>query len=267
MSAPARSGPFYRRAVEAFARIEDGAILRFAFFGLLAGTLAVLFVDFRELSASQPDLTFTPQPILPPASLPGEGSSGPRPAITTPTDALEAPLEIELGPAGELHLTGTISVGSAVRFAEEVEARGEYIETVVLDSPGGSVLDALEIGALIREKGLATKVADGSLCASSCPLVFAAGAERIAGRDAAIGVHQIYAAALSAQPLDALATAGVAMSDAQAMTARITRHLTDSGVDAALWLHALETPPDALYYFTVEEMERLALVTVWDDVT
>ncbi len=175
MSAPARSGPFYRRAVEAFARIEDGAILRFAFFGLLAGTLAVLFIDFRELSANQTDLTFTPQPILPPAGLPGESAGGPRPEITTPIETLEAPLTIELGQAGQLKLTGTIDVGASARVAAEMEARGEYIKTVVLDSPGGSVMDALEIGALIQERDLSTLVADGSLCASSCPLVFAAG--------------------------------------------------------------------------------------------
>lgn len=265
MSAPARSGPFYRRAVEAFARIEDGAILRFAFFGLLMGTLAVLYVDYRELSANQTDLTFTPQPILPPASVPGDSSGRPRPEIATPIEALEAPLTIQLGPAGELQLTGTIDVGAAARFAAEVDARGEYIETVVLDSPGGSVMDALEIGAEIRNRGLATKVADGSLCASSCPLILAGGVERIAGRDAAIGVHQIYASALSAQPLDAQSSAGLAMSDAQSMTARISRYLSGNGVDPELWLHALETPPNALYYLSVEEMERLALVTEWDE--
>lgn len=265
MSAEAGSGPFYRRAVDAFARVEDGAILRFTFFGLLAGTLAVLFIDFRELSATQADLTYTPQPILPPASVPGDSAGQPRPDITTPTETLEAPLTIELGPAGELHLTGTIDVGAAARFATEVDARGEYIQTVVLDSPGGSVMDALEIGAEIRDRGLATKVADGSLCASSCPLILAGGVERIAGRDAAIGVHQIYASALSAQPIDALSSAGMAMSDAQSMTARISRYLSGNGVDPELWLHALETPPSALYYLSVEEMDRLALVTEWDE--
>ncbi len=32
-----------------------------------------------------------------------------------------------------------------------------------------------------------------------------------------------------------------------------------------MWLYALETPPNALHYFTEEELERLALVTEWDD--
>lgn len=247
------------------AAIEDGAILRFAFFTMLAGTASVLYVDYRELSASTPppSLTQMPVPILPPATTP-DGSGQERPPITSSPDLLDSPLEIALGTGGTLTLTGTIDPGSSARFLAEIEARGEYVSTVLLDSPGGSVDDALSIGRLIRERELSTQVADGGLCASSCPLIFAGGAERIAGREAAIGVHQIYAAALSASPIDALSVAGVAMADAQAVTADITRFLSDGGVDPALWLHALETPPSQLYYFSPEEMESLKLVTRWE---
>ncbi len=259
-------GPFYRHVVASPARIEDGAILRFAFFALLAGTMGVLYVDFRELSAHAPAaLTQMPQPILPPATTESGGGRA-RPALTTPAEILDDPLEIALGSGGVLSLTGTIDPGSAERFAQEIAARGEYVSTVLLDSPGGSVNDALDIGRLILEKGLATEVRNGGLCASSCPLVFASGETRIAGPEAAIGVHQIYAAALSASPVDALSVAGVAMADAQSATAEITRHLSETGVDAALWLHAMETPPDQLYYFTPEEMERYRLVTEWADI-
>jgi hypothetical protein len=244
------------------AAIEDGAILRFAFFALLFGTASVLYVDYGELTAGETGAAAPVlMPILPPAD-PGSGAAGrPMPRITSTPEALEGPLEIALEGNGELRLSGTIDPGSATRFTTEIEARGEYVKTVVLDSPGGSVMDALDIGALIQEKGLATKVAAGNLCASSCPLIFASGAERLASAEAAIGVHQIYAASMGEGAADALAVAGVAMADAQSMTARITRHLSASGVDPALWLHALDTPPDRLYYFSEEEMQRLKLVT------
>ena len=247
-------------------KLEDGAVLRFAFYGLLAGTVGVLYVDFREMAASAPppSLTQMPQPILPPATTPGGGGQE-RPPVTSSPELLEAPLEIALGSAGRLTLIGTIDAGSSARFLAEIEARGEYVSTVLLDSPGGSVDDALAIGRLIRERQLSTEVADGGLCASSCPLIFAGGTERIAGRDAAIGVHQIYAAALSATTIDALSVAGVAMADAQAVTADITRYLGEGGIDPALWLHALETPPSQLYYFSPEEMEELKLVTKWSE--
>jgi hypothetical protein len=256
-------GPFYRHAIASLGRIEDGAILRFAFFALLAGTMGVLYVDYRELSQAAPaDLTYTPQPILPPATT-EDGGGRPRPDLTTAPEILDDPLVIALGGNGVLGLTGTIDAGSAQRFADEIAARGEYVSTVLLDSPGGSVNDALEIGRLILERKLVTEVRNGGLCASSCPLIFASGSERIAGEDAAIGVHQIYAAALSASPVDAFSVAGVAMADAQNVTAEVTRHLTTSGVDPALWLHALETPPDRLYYFSPEEMQHYRLVTQW----
>jgi hypothetical protein len=133
---------------------------------------------------------------------------------------------------------------------------------VALNSPGGSVDDALAIGALIREQGLATSVAAGALCASSCPLVLSGGAERRAAEGAAVGVHQIYATVAPGALPTGLRAAGEAMSDAQKTTAVITRHLSAMGVDPALWLHALETPPDRLYYLTPEEMTALRLVTV-----
>lgn len=259
-------GPFYRRLIERIAAVDDGNILRVAFFGLLVGTMSVLYVDFRELTANEGAALSAPlQPILPPFDPAGPGEGSPMPSVTTSPMVLDQPLAIALATGGELRLTGTIDIGSAERFAAEIAARGEYVQTVVLDSPGGSVVDALAIGSLIHEKGLATKVAAGSLCASSCPIVFASGAARIASNEAAIGVHQIYAAALSGDPQSALRVAGTAMSDAQSTTATIISHLTESGVDPALWLHALETPPDRLYYFTPEEMQRLRLVTEFSD--
>jgi hypothetical protein len=69
--------------------------------------------------------------------------------------------------------------------------RGSYIKTVVLQSPGGSVSDALAMGRLIREKQFATEVEAERYCASSCPLVLAKGVEWRAGFNAAIGVHQV----------------------------------------------------------------------------
>lgn len=262
MSSLAGSAPPRRRGpLQRLAAIDDGAIIRFAFFAMLAGTAAVLFVDYRELTESAAAGLVAPdQPVLPafdpdgPAAMPG-------PAVTTDPELLRKPLRIALAGNGRLTLTGTFDVGAADRFAAEIEARGEYVETVVLDSPGGSVSDALAIGALLRENGYATSVAAGALCASSCPLVLAAGSSRSAHPDAAIGVHQVYAQFAAGTLPTGIGAAGDAMSDAQRTTALITRHLGDMGVDPALWLHALETPPGRLYYLTPEELQRYRLVT------
>jgi hypothetical protein len=251
-----------RRLINWAAAFEDGAIIRAAFFGLLSATAVILYLDYTELSGQQPlALPSELTPILPAfdPSAPG-GTEGPD--VSTPMEILRAPLEVKLGSGGVLTVTGTIMPGSAETFAAAVESYAEYIKTVALDSPGGSVRDALAMGKLIRDKGLSTSVAAGSLCASSCPLVFAGGKERVAAPTAAIAVHQIYAATPSDATLASrIAAAGNAMSDAQTMTAEISRYLIDMGTEPEVWLRALETPPDRLSYFSSSDLIRLKLAT------
>jgi hypothetical protein len=251
-----------RRLINWAAAFEDGAIIRAAFFGLLSATAIILYIDYTELSGQQPAaLPAQLTPILP-AFDPAAPGGGAGPDVATPMEVLRQPLEVKLGAGGALTVTGTIMPGSSVAFAETLSTYAEYVKTVALDSPGGSVSDALEMGRLIREKGLATSVAAGSLCASSCPLVFAGGSERVAAPTSAIAVHQIYAATPSDSTLASrLAAAGNAMSDAQTMTAEISRYLIDMGVDPEVWLRALETPPDRLSYFSPDDLVRLKLAT------
>lgn len=250
-----------RRLINWAAAFEDGAIIRAAFFGLLTATGVILYLDYADLTGRQP-LTIAPElsPILP-AFDPNAPAGKPGPDVTTPMTVLRQPLSVTLVGGGVLQLTGMFDVGSADRVAAEVNAHGEYIKTVALDSPGGAVAEALSIGALIRDKGYETSVAAGALCASSCPLVFAGGRERVATDKSAIGVHQIYAAAATGSLTSQLVAAGNAMSDAQTLTARISRYLTSMGVADEVWLRALETPPDKLTYFSPDELKRLNLAT------
>jgi hypothetical protein len=251
-----------RRLINWAAAFEDGAIIRAAFFGLLSATAVILYLDYTELSANTPDLQPAQLAPILPAFDPSAPGGMPGPEVSTPMDVLRQPLEIKLGSGGALTVIGTILPGSATAFAEQVASYAEYIKTVALDSPGGSVTDALEIGRLIREKGFTTSVAAGSLCASSCPLVFAGGKDRLAAPGAAIAVHQIYAATPADTTLASrIATAGNAMSDAQSVTAEISRYLIEMGVDPEVWLRALETPPDRLSYFSPDDLIRLKLAT------
>jgi hypothetical protein len=174
-----------------------------------------------------------------------------------PPDArLAQPMTFELVGGGRLLATGTITPGISKAFAAEIERRGDYVKTVVLDSPGGSVADALAIGRLIRARKFATEVEAGKYCASSCPLVLAGGIERRAGERAIIGVHQIAAikSAANGPPRDD-------MSIAQNISARCQRYLDDMGVSLQVWVHAMETPHDKLFVFKPDELKSLALVT------
>jgi hypothetical protein len=169
-----------------------------------------------------------------------------------PNARLRERMTFELASNGRLLATGAITPGSASAFAEEIDKRGSYVKTVVIESPGGSVHDALAMGRLIRKKGFSTEVPAGKYCASSCPLVFAGGVERRAGKGAAIGVHQI-------------STMGEAQADemaaAQRVSAACQKYLQEMGVDLGVWVHAMETPKTSLYYFKPAELQALKLVT------
>ncbi|RST88342.1 hypothetical protein EJC49_01195 [Aquibium carbonis] len=259
---PRRSGLLARY----FARFDEGEVIRYAFGGLLIGTFGVLGFDMHDLiharatDASRPSQHLAAPAVLPPAvddrgSGSSSGTTDPRGNVTADEDVLRAPMQFTLEPGGVLTARGYIDMGARARFEAELAARGEYVRIVALDSPGGALDDALGMSRLIRDRGLSTLVEDGALCASSCPLVLAGGTDRSIGPKAAVGVHQFYS--VSSEP----AAPAQAMSDAQATTARISRHLSEMGVDPALWLHALDTPPRSLYYLSAQEIQGYKLST------
>lgn len=63
---------------------------------------------------------------------------------------------------------------------------------VALDSPGGLLSPALEIGRIIRIKGFSTLVGNSQLCASSCALIWLAGSHRYMAGDGQVGFHASY---------------------------------------------------------------------------
>jgi membrane-bound ClpP family serine protease len=60
---------------------------------------------------------------------------------------------------------------------------------VVLDSPGGSIAAAIEIGKIMNRQGFKTAVPDFERCLSACALIWLAGKERLVGGSASIGFH------------------------------------------------------------------------------
>jgi hypothetical protein len=148
--------------------------------------------------------------------------------LPQPEGTLAKPMTFELVGGGRLIASGTVTPGVSQSFAAEAERHGEYIRTVVQNSPGGSVTDALAMGRLIREKDSRLKLAAGPYCVSSCPLVFSGGVDRRAGEKATIGVHQMTAmhSAANGPPRDE-------MSVAQDISARCQRYLGDMGVSPA----------------------------------
>lgn len=250
----------------------DEAVLRWLFRGIVAVTVTVLALDL----AGQNGWITGPQVVASPADTRQDSPSldlpsllpsilSPRPPgsdrrttpVPQPDGTLAKPMTFELIGGGRLMASGTITPGVFKEFAAEVGKRGDYVKTIVLNSPGGSVSDALAIGRLIREKKFATEVEPGKYCASSCPLAFAGGVERRAGDKATIGVHQV--AALRSAGNGAVRDE---MSVAQSISATCQRYLREMGIDLQVWVHAMETPHDRLFIFKPDELKALNLVTV-----
>jgi len=247
---------------------DDGTLIRWAFYCLLAVCAIVLVLDAKQLAEADPIVERVLDNPIPPAVKPTDTKTSDKetlvpyaPNVKSAPKILRQNLQIKLAGDNQLVLTGAIDIGSAERFANEIKSITEYIKLVSLNSPGGSVSDALEISNLIRDRGWNTRVDSGALCASACPLIFAGGVERIAENGAAIGVHQIFSAGEDTRSIDQ------AIAGTQSSTATIVRHLEEMGADPNLWIHALETPPANLYYFRPEELEKYKLVHKRDETT
>jgi hypothetical protein len=236
----------------------DDALLRTIFAAMLVGTAGVLALDYQELAAraADPGTVEPASRTVPAEPLPAvePDRDGPGPA-TQPSGRLRQAMSFDLIGDGRLMATGTIQPGTAAAFAAEIGKRGGYVKTVILRSPGGSVTDALAMGRLIRSKGFATEVETGGYCASSCPLVFAGGVQRRAAPKASIGVHQVTALSSDGKRVEGGA------GSAQRVSALCQKYLREMGVDLQVWVHAMETPADRLYYFKPDELLSLKLAT------
>jgi hypothetical protein len=151
---------------------------------------------------------------------------------------------------------GSIEAGDAARFRDFLDGRTP--SEIVINSPGGSVGDALDIGRQIRDAGVSTRMEPGTVCFSACPYLFAGGINRIAPDDAMLGVHQHYFGESTVLP------AFMAVEDVQRGQGMVMAHLDAMGVDPLLMQHSLTTPPEEIYVLLPEELDRYALRTAAD---
>ncbi|WP_244571498.1 hypothetical protein [Mesorhizobium carmichaelinearum] len=116
---------------------------------------------------------------------------------------------------------GAIEAGTPAKLRQILKTLGRRHLPIIVNSPGGSVDAALQLGRIIRKNKLdvavgATKFSGcqpgmsdcrandgkgaaylgtasdgGAMCNSACPLMFAGGVQRLVGRWAYLGVHQI----------------------------------------------------------------------------
>jgi uncharacterized protein YecT (DUF1311 family) len=87
-------------------------------------------------------------------------------------------------------IRGPIEAGDGEKF--ETVVRGVNRASVILQSPGGLVKEALHIGAAIRTEGFATMVPADKECFSACGLIWVSGVRRYMSDTSQIGFHAAY---------------------------------------------------------------------------
>lgn len=164
----------------------------------------------------------------------------------------------------EVDITGTSDMVCSVTLRGEITvADAEQISTAacpsaivyLIDSPGGDVQAAMEIGRWVRQRDALTMILNPSYCYSSCALVFIGGTSRL--NQGEIGLHRPY---LVGAPQTEREVAAIVPE----MFARLRVYAEEMGVAHEFVEVMINTPPAAMRRYRQADIE--VLVPVYDPV-
>ncbi|MBE9636559.1 hypothetical protein [Salipiger mangrovisoli] len=237
------------------ARALTGALLLQIALGafLVLGDLSSGDFSLPRFGPSAPRLT---QPVTPGDQRRTFAPNRDLPPLSPLRDPGKLPNRLALTEAegGTWRLEGTIAEGDAERIIAALDG-APGIERLILQSPGGSVPDALAIGRHLRQMGLGTRMLEGEFCYSACPYLLAAGTPRDIPEGASVGVHQHYFGESTLLP------AFVAVEQIQRGQGDVMEYLQEMGIDPMVLRPALATPADQIYILLPEELARYKFVT------
>jgi hypothetical protein len=194
-----------------------------------------------------------PPPLAPPAPVVETEVPAPPAGYTepvAPNGAVE-PFPTESTPDGGvviIHLSGEIEPAILTRIratAQKLDAARVLV--VDLNSPGGNVGTAIQLGRVVRQVGALTMVGDGEGCYSACSLIYLAGVARSLGRGAKLGLHRPYAIEVGST------------EDYQQMLGLIRDYLTSLNVSPRVYDIMVSTPPASIRVFMAGEAENQEL--------
>ena len=108
---------------------------------------------------------------------------------------------------------------------------------VVLDSPGGLVRSAIEIGRMIRIKNYSTAVLEAE-CVSACALVWLAGSSRLSHPNSSVGFHAAYTEDADGRKVPAAVGNALvgAYLNSLGLSASVVEYVTTASPDSVKWL-------------------------------
>jgi ATP-dependent protease ClpP protease subunit len=175
--------------------------------------------------------------------------------------AVAAALEGQVSPGDRwtMYLDGIIDTGAAARLGRLLDRKQIARATVYFNSPGGHLVEAMELGRMIRQRGYDTSVGARSpdsylpragACYSACPFAFAGGVRRSLEPGSTLGVHR----ARNQVPVPDEGVFQGVVSD------QAGDYLAEMGVSEQLLEFMAAVPHDAIRELTPKDAERLRLV-------
>jgi hypothetical protein len=186
---------------------------------------------------------------------------------------LADPLTADGGTPGWIVADGDVTVDTAKIFRNFIATKGtlDSRQTVLLNSPGGSLFGGIALGEAIRDMGLGTRIGRSipdqrhrsfenevaGECLSACAFAFLGGKWRTAA-DRTLGVHQHYTSEMLSERSAKRFTSGD-ISAQQVIAGVLADYVVRMGVDARLLTKAAMTEPRSMYLFTTKEMDDYAI--------
>jgi len=160
------------------------------------------------------------------------------------SDSIGPVAEMKVSADGrDLSVRGHLAAGTAERFRALLDS-GPAVRRVVLSSQGGRDFEAERMAALIRKRGLDTRVED--VCLSACAHLLIAGRERTAPEQARIGFHW------PTFPTGEGMSEGIERARANYLAAGVKRDFID---------RALATPSQNMWFPSPEELVEANVLT------
>lgn len=147
--------------------------------------------------------------------------------------------------------TGEIVEGDTDKLERLLDQGAIESRIILLDSPGGDLLEAMSMGRTLRYFGFTTFLHQQAECLSACAYAFLGGEYRVALPGAAIGVHQFSGGRDDMKD----------QSYTQTISGVVIGYLNDMGINPKVAEKAMMTPPDGMHVFSDEEVATFGILT------
>jgi hypothetical protein len=156
---------------------------------------------------------------------------------------------VEVVSPASIVLDGPIDERAAQRLREELAGREIASATVILNSPGGLLVEGMALGHLIRELGYSTSVLPGGVCHSACVFALLGGVYRFAAPQSSIGVHRFSSSSAAADA-----------DTAQVVSAAVVNYIRHMGADVDLFDRMTRRGSGQLLVLGEKELRQLGVI-------